>query len=336
MLFRSYKRRKRILQVILLYAIGSLNCNKNNMARVLVLGGNGFIGRNLVEELWRRGHDVYSFDLNSPDYKMENVHYLEGDFFDDFVLEQTLNDMDIIYHAICTMNPGNSNSKYIVGYERDLIQSIKLCDMMKDKNKKIIFLSSGGTVYGKQEIFPVLEESIPVPINHYGNLKLCIENAMRVFKYQNKMNIVIARIANPYGPGQDYKKGVGFIDAAMKRALNDEVIEIWGNGEVVRDYIFISDVCEALAILAERDIEYDIINISSGRGMSQNEVISIIQKFFPSIKVSYKQARTVDTDIIYLSNDRLRKIWKKPMITLENGIEYYYHYLTSSNQTKEG
>lgn len=300
-----------------------------------MLGGNGFIGRNLVEELFRRGHDVYSFDLNSPEYMLENVHYLEGDFFDDFVLEQTLKDMDIIYHAICTMNPGNSNNKYIVGYERDLIQSIKLCDMVKDKNKKIIFLSSGGTIYGKQELLPVSEESIPVPINHYGNLKLCIENTMRVFKYQNQMDIVIARITNPYGPGQDYKKGVGFIDAAMKRALNDEVIEIWGNGEVVRDYIFISDVCEALAILAECDIEYDVINISSGRGMSQNEVISVIQKFFPTLKITYKNARSVDADKIYLCNDRLREIWKKPMISLEDGIERYYHYLIKSNEANK-
>ena len=301
------------------------------MSKILVLGGNGFIGRNLVELLCLRNHEVYSFDLNYPDNKTENVHYLVGDFFDDCVLKQVLDGMDIIYHAICTMNPGNSNCKYIMGYERDLIQTMKLCDMLKDSGKKLVFLSSGGTVYGKQEVLPVTEESVPVPINHYGNLKLCIENTMRVFKYQNRMNILIARVANPYGPGQDYTKGVGFIDAAVKHAMRHETIEVWGDGEVIRDYIYISDVCEALAVLGEEDIPYDVINISSGRGVSQKQILAAVKKIFPDARVKYLDARYVDTDKIYFCNKRLRSIWGVPMVTLEEGIERYYQFLIRNN-----
>lgn len=297
------------------------------MAKVLILGGNGFIGRNLAATLLAHGQEVYSFDLNLPQEPVAGIQYLAGDFFDDYVLEHTIQGMDVIYHAICTMNPGNSNNKYIMGYERDLIQTIKLCDMLKNQSVKMIFLSSGGTVYGRQENLPVTEESLPVPINHYGNLKLCIENAMRVFRYQNQSDFVIARIANPYGPGQDYRKGVGFIDAAIKRAMNGEVIEVWGDGSVVRDYIYISDVCEALAMLGEQEVPYDVVNISSGRGVSQKEILETIRRHYPKMQVEYQAARSVDADKIYLSNARLQTLWNKDMISLEEGIEAYYDYL---------
>lgn len=302
------------------------------MAKVLILGGNGFIGRNLAYTLLEHGHKVYSFDLNRPVNPTNGICYMAGDFFDDYVLQNIIGGMDIIYHAICTINPGNSNNKYIVGYERDLIQTIKLCDLLKGTNTKLIFLSSGGTVYGKQTELPVTEDSLPSPINHYGNLKLCIENTMRVFGYQNDMNIVIARIANPYGPGQDYRKGVGFIDAVVKRAMNGETVEVWGEGNVVRDYIYITDVCEALVTLGEKEVPYDVINISSGRGVSQKEILDAIRRHYPDMKVEYQKARSVDADQIYLSNQRLMEIQKKTMILVEEGIERYYQYLTEQEE----
>lgn len=297
------------------------------MAKILVLGGNGFIGRNLLNTLIEKKHEVYSFDLHCPTDMVEGVTYMSGDFFDDYVLGHAIEGMDIIYHAICTVNPGNSNDKCVMGYERDLIQTIKLCEKLKNSDTKMVFLSSGGTVYGKQDSLPVTEETLPVPINHYGNLKLCIENAMRVYRCQNGSKFVIARIANPYGPGQDYRKGVGFIDAAIKHAMFDETIEIWGKGNVVRDYIYITDVCMALAMLGEIDVPYDVVNISSGVGVSQQDIIKVIKKHYPDVNVQYQPARSVDADKIYLCNGRLKEIWQHDFIGIEEGIEKYFDYL---------
>ena len=164
------------------------------MKKILVLGGNGFLGRNLCDYLVKQGEDVYSFDMSLPKECDAGITYLTGDFFDDYTLQQIIADKDVIYHAICTLNPGNSNEKCILGYERDFVQTAKLCSYIKDTNCRMIFFSSGGTVYGNQSVQPITETAVPVPINHYGNLKLCIENTIRTFNFQRKKNMLIPRI----------------------------------------------------------------------------------------------------------------------------------------------
>ncbi|MCR4674768.1 MAG: NAD-dependent epimerase/dehydratase family protein [Lachnospiraceae bacterium] len=293
----------------------------------MVLGGNGFICRNLVKTLVQGEDEVYSFDLHIPEKKIPKVHYLEGDFFDDYVLKNVVQGMDIVYHGICTLNPGNSNDKYMQGYTRDLVQTVKLCDLLRENNARMIFLSSGGTVYGKQPEMPIKETVLPRPINHYGNLKLCSENMIRVFNVQNDTDFRIVRISNPYGPGQDYQKGVGFIDAALKRGLAGEKVQVYGDGSVVRDYIYIEDVCNVLAHMGMDPGKHDIINLGSGRGASMQEILSIVKGFIPNLQVEYLPGRSVDVPEIYLDNHRLMKLYPSKLTTLEDGIKKYYEYL---------
>lgn len=297
------------------------------MRKILVLGGNGFIGRNLCKFLADKGEKVYSFDMSLPKEKDERIEYIDGDFFDDYTLEKIVKGMDVIYHAICTLNPGNSNEKCIVGYERDFVQTAKLCYYIKDTNCRMIFFSSGGTVYGNQEKQPILENAVPVPINHYGNLKLCIENTIRTFNFQMKKNMLVARISNPYGPGQDYHKGVGFIDAAIKRALAGETIEIWGDGTVVRDYIYIDDLCRMLYALIDYHGEIEVFNLSSNTGVSQNDIVGILKELLPEVNVVYKPGRSVDAKKIILDNTRIRSICDMQMVSIEEGIKKYYEYI---------
>ena len=297
------------------------------MRKILVLGGNGFLGRNLCTYLADRGEDVYSFDMSLPEQKDKRIKYITGDFFDDYTLETIIKGMDVIYHAICTLNPGNSNDKCIVGYERDFVQTAKLCYYLKDTDCRMIFFSSGGTVYGNQEQQPIREDAVPVPINHYGNLKLCVENTIRTFNFQMKKNMLVARISNPYGPGQDYHKGVGFIDAAIKRALNGETIEIWGEGNNVRDYIYIDDLCRMLYALVDYHGEHEVFNLSSNAGASQNDIVNILRNISPDVNVVYKPGRSVDAKKIILDNSRIRSICDFEMVPLEEGIQRYYDYI---------
>lgn len=125
---------------------------------VLILGGNGFIGANLCNHIDKESYNVFSFDIVSPERQNKDITYISGDFFDDATLKKTAEGMDIIFHAISTVNPGNSNSQYMRGYEKDFIQTIRLCELANEQNSKMIFLSSGGTVYGEQSIQPIRED----------------------------------------------------------------------------------------------------------------------------------------------------------------------------------
>ncbi len=294
---------------------------------ILILGGNGFIGTNLCNKLIEEGNEVFSFDLSEPVISNEKVNYICGDFFDLDVLKEVTKDKDIIFHAISTINPGNSNSQYMRGYTKDFIQTIKLCEIACEQESKLIFLSSGGTVYGDQIIQPIDEEVYPKPINHYGNIKLCIENTIRTFNIQNNTKFIIARISNPYGPGQDYSKGVGFIDAAIKRTISNEVIEIWGDGTIERDYIYIDNVCDMLVKLMNYDGKEEVFNLSSNRGVSLNEILGIMKKVGLEVDVCYKPARSVDVHKIILNNKRIKDIYNEKILSIEEGIEKYYNYL---------
>ena len=292
-----------------------------------MLGGNGFLGKNLCTYLADKGEKVYSFDMSLPKERDARIEYIDGDFFDDYTLEKIVQGMDVIFHAICTLNPGNSNAKCIVGYERDFVQTAKLCYYIKDTDCRMIFFSSGGTVYGNQEVQPIVETAVPVPINHYGNLKLCVENTIRTFNFQMKKNMLVARISNPYGPGQDYHKGVGFIDAAIKRALSGETIEVWGDGTVVRDYIYIDDLCKMLYALIDYHGEYEVFNLSSNTGVSQNDILEILKGILPDMKVSYAPGRSVDAKKIILDNTRIRSVCDMKMVSIEDGIRKYCEYI---------
>lgn len=297
------------------------------MKKIIIIGGCGFIGRNLCKYLLQFEYELFVFDIVSSSEHITGVNYINGDFFNDCLLEEAVADKDYIIHAISSINPGNSNEKYMQGYEKDFLQTVKLCKMIKDKDVKLIFLSSGGTVYGNHDIQPLDESVLPCPINHYGNMKLCIENVIRTFNYQMNKNMIIARISNPYGPGQDFHSGVGFIDAVLKKAIENEPIEIWGDGKNIRDYIYIEDVCRMLKSLLEYQGKIDTFNISSGVGSSQNEIVQIARRLGLDPKIVYREKRSVDVRKIILDNDKIMNIFAGRIKTLNEGIRAYYHFL---------
>lgn len=296
------------------------------MKNVLIIGGNGFIGSNLSKYL-SSSYNVYSFDIQLPKVELENVNYIVGDFFDNEFLNRSLENVDIVIHSLSTVNPGNSNTRFMQGYSRDFVQSAYLFDLCVQKNIKVIFLSSGGTVYGIQDQQPIKETALANPINHYGSVKLCIESVLKTFNKQAHSNMLIARISNPYGPGQDFNKGVGFIDAAIKKSIQKEPIEIWGDGTVIRDYIYIDDVCEMIGSLLMYEGDEEVFNISSNEGISLNDVIEEIKNLGLNPNVIYKPGRSVDVPKVILDNSKIEKIHQYKIRSFREGLSEYYNYL---------
>jgi UDP-glucose 4-epimerase len=139
--------------------------------------------------------------------------------------------------------------------------------------------------------------------------------------------MLIVRIANPYGPGQDFTRGVGFIDAALKNTINGQPITIWGDGENVRDYIYIDDVCGMIFKLLEYNGENDTFNISTGVGTSQNEIVEILRCIGLEPRVVYVESRSVDVNRIILDNSRILDVVNKQPMRLEDGVSIYRDYL---------
>lgn len=299
---------------------------------ILILGGNGFIGQNLARSLANEDNvHATVFDRTQLPFTNPNISYIEGDFFNDDDLVRALKGKDCVVHALSTINPSNSNMRYAQAYEKDVLQTIALCDELRKREIELVFLSSGGTVYGEQDIFPIKESANPLPINHYGGLKLCLENFIRVCNRQFKTRFKIARIANPYGPGQDYRKGVGFIDAVLRSALDSTALTVWGDGSIVRDYVHIDDVSRMLRNVIDYEGTYDTFNIGSGIGTSQAEIIRIAKTIFPNLQVHYEKERSVDVKSVILDISRILETDHQEPINIEMGIASYCAYL--SNKT---
>ncbi|MBO4696073.1 MAG: NAD-dependent epimerase/dehydratase family protein [Lachnospiraceae bacterium] len=300
----------------------------NKSGNIMILGGNGFIGQNLTQYFHANGYTVSVFDLKAPDNPVEGVNYLEGDFFEDANLDRITEGQDTIIHALTTINPSNSNASYMRGYSKDFVQTMKLFDRLTETKGKLLFFSSAGTIYGRyEEGRPFVENDRLRPINHYGSIKLCIETAMRAFNVQQHTHLMACRIANPYGPGQDYRKGVGFIDAVVKAVMNDTTVEIWGDGSIIRDYIYIEDLCRMLEGLVHYDGDLQTFNISTGVGTSQNEIIELFRRLGFNVKVKYLDARTVDAKCNIVSNEKIVGVTGVQCRSLEEGIKAYLRYL---------
>jgi UDP-glucose 4-epimerase len=279
-----------------------------------VLGGRGFIGVNLIHALLTEGYLVRSFDR--PNVKQLNASFgedasyeeVEGDFASEADIAQAVVGCDICFHLISTTLPKSSNADPVFDVETNLLGSIRLLNQaLKAGIKKIIFLSSGGTVYGTPIGVPITEEHPTDPICSYGITKLGIEKYLSLYRQLYGLEYTVLRLANPFGEWQRVHASQGAVAVFMAKALNGETIEIWGDGTVVRDYIYISDVVAALLLSVKYDGPLHIFNIGSGCGHSINQVLDAIEAVTKGgTKRQYTAARSFDVPVSVLSIERAK------------------------------
>jgi len=299
---------------------------------VLVIGGNGFIGSHLVDRLLASGHKVCVFDRQRELYRapLPSVDYHIGNFGNRGLVSNVLVDMDMVFHLISTTLPKTSNDDPIFDVESNVIESIFLMEKCVAYGvKKIVFVSSGGTIYGEPKILPVAEDEPKKPICSYGITKLMIEKYLFFFNHLYNLSSVIIRPSNAYGPRQNPMSIQGIIPIFLRKIIDGEPIEIWGDGEIVRDYIYIEDLADGIYQAAFLDTSNNIYNIGSGVGHSINEILRIIHKVIGrEIKVTYTKKRLADVPKIYLDISRAKEClsWK-PVTLLENGIKKTWDFI---------
>ncbi len=302
---------------------------------ILVLGGTGFIGSHLVDELTAHHHRIRVFSRkarqtpNSP----PGVEYYAGDFANPFAVAEAMQDIDAVAHLVSTTLPATSNLDPIADIQSNLTNSVHLLQTMQATGvKKILYVSSGGTIYGPGGNLPIDENTPLQPICSYGIVKAAIENYLRMFQRLYDLSPVILRVANPYGPRQGHLGTQGVIATFVDRIRKQEAINIWGDGSAVRDYVYVTDVARACRLALETET-CSCVNIASGTGHSLNDIIRQIEMTLAkTAQVHYSDARKFDVDKIILDITKAREVlgWE-PEITLPVGLQQYWQWLRSQD-----
>jgi UDP-glucose 4-epimerase len=298
----------------------------------LVLGGNGFIGSHLVDKLLAEGHSVRVFDKYGEHYRkpLTAVDYQYGDFGNRGLLMEALTDMDTVFHLISTTLPKTSNDDPAFDVQSNVIETLFLLEQcITRKIKKIIFISSGGTIYGKPSILPIPENSTTDPECSYGITKLTIEKYLALFNRLYGLEYNILRPSNVYGSRQNPDGIQGAISVFLGKIARGAPLQIWGDGKVVRDYIYIDDLVDAVSKAANIKTLDRIFNIGSGRGVSLKEIVEVIcQVTKRDICVEYQAKRTFDVPEIYLDVTRAHQQLNWSAITsLEDGISRTWDFI---------
>jgi UDP-glucose 4-epimerase len=291
----------------------------------IVLGAGGFIGTNLCRRLVREGFSVRAFSrsMHFPE-SLKGVELIQGDFTDLSGLATIIKPADTVFHLIHSMTPQSSNLDMAADLEENVKSSIRLLDICRDLDVgRIIFISSGGTVYGCASQIPTSESAPTEPITAYGISKLTIEKYLGLYFHLYGLDFRVMRVSNPFGPFQLTTKKQGVIAALISCAIRDETIEIWGDGSVVRDFVFIDDVINALLLAAEGDrVDTKIFNIGSGEGRSLRDLVYDVETALgKKLNIKWMPPRRLDVQKSVLAIDRAREVlgWK-PKTDFETGL----------------
>lgn len=310
------------------------------MTRCLILGGNGFIGSNLAQGLVRKGYDVRVFDsfqTGLPNLEVINceIEVLKGDFRTESDINNSLKNVDWLFHFISTTVPATAKKDPVYDIESNITGTVKLLQQAVNNNiKKVIYPSSGGTIYGEPVHLPVRETDPLNPLDPYAISKLTIEKYLYYFKYAYGLDFMVLRYSNPFGERQNPYGQQGVIPIFLNAIKNGERPVIYGDGSMVRDYIYISDAVEASIAALESHTSERIFNVGSGIGTSLNELLDIISDVVGrKIAADYNFKATNYIQKIVLDISRVQKEagWK-PKTSLRDGIARTWEWIRKTRE----
>lgn len=277
----------------------------------VVLGGGGFLGVNLCRRLASSGARVRAFGRRCLfQQDLAGVEWRQGDFCDTAALASAVASCDTVFHLVHTYMPQFADLNIAEDVRQNVISSLALLEISRKLEvKRIVFVSSGGIVYGPTPHVPAPEMAPTDPISAYGISKLTIEKYLHLYEHHHGLTFRVLRVANPFGPFQLPGKNQGVIAALISCAIHDREFEIWGDGSVIRDYIYVDDVVDALLLAAADDSEQRIFNIGSGRGRNLHEVMAEIEASLGvKLAVRRTKGRLIDVPVSVLAIDRARDI----------------------------
>ncbi|EPR77547.1 UDP-glucose 4-epimerase [Leifsonia rubra CMS 76R] len=298
------------------------------MSRCLVIGANGFLGSYLVDALASRGHEVTAFDRFSSQvnqYTAKNVRAFVGDFLNTSDLAEALKGQELVFHFLSTTNPATADSEPTLDIRTNISQSVEFFRLCVDHSiRKLYFASTGGAIYGDQDLQKYAETSPTLPVSPYGIGKLTLENYLRYFHAKHGLESVSLRISNPYGPRQHPHRKQGLIPIALKQIASERPVIRFGSGTMTRDYIFANDVSQIIAGIAGASMSHQIYNLGSAKGHTVTEVLNTIREVTGrDFEVREHQTPPTFVESVILDTTRLEAEMPEgilPLSSLRDGI----------------
>ncbi|KAA8815639.1 epimerase [Bifidobacterium rousetti] len=307
------------------------------MRKIVILGGNGFLGRRLAERFSQDSdNSVIVYDHKLPVYnrRLSNVEYVSGEFVAGYDFGSLVRNAYLVVHLISTSVPGTEKGP-LDEIHANVIPSVELFDACVSENvDRLVFLSSGGTIYGGSAYRANRETDPPCPYNTYGLQKVMIEQTLQLTSHCSSMQYQIIRLSNPYGPGQNPHGPLGLITKLVYQATNHDTIHIFGDGSVVRDFIYIDDAIQGIIDIIERGERNSIYNLGRGTGVSVSDVIATIGAVLPeSLDIVYEPARKVDAPYSVLDISKYRMISTiDEFISLAEGVKRTHDFFITHSE----
>ena len=311
--------------------------------KILVLGASGFIGSHLCEALLKQGYYVLAFSRRlSPHLSFlldayRDFEWFEGSWDNHQDLTRTMRGINVVFHLISSNTPISSTNNVLEEFNRNIDNTFQLLDIMRSYNvDKIVYLSSGGAVYGEQSVIPIPETAPTNPVSPYGIAKLTIEKIIHMYWHLYGLSYCIFRPSNVFGPRQNLQKKQGVISIFIRQVLESKPIEIWGSSSIRKDYIYIDDCISAMI----KSLSYQdscLFNLGSSVGISLEEIFNyIFQIHGSSVDIIYKSSISHDVPLSILDTTKLRQVlqWEcKTEFTL--GVKNTYIYIKKLMQSQE-
>jgi UDP-glucose 4-epimerase len=290
----------------------------------LVLGGAGFLGSHLCEKLVNQGWRVRVFDRSSASKRLSTslpIEYVTGHFTDTVLLSRALENVQVVFHLIGTPDLLAAETDPDGDFAAYVAPTVQLLELAR-RVEKVVYVSSGGTIYGKPRMLPIPEEHPTNPVSGLGRRNLVIENWLRRSAQRSGFEYKILRVANAYGERQPAHRRQGAVAVFVDRLMRDEAIEVWGDGQQVRDYVYAGDVADALVRAADDHSDTCVFNVGSGQGITLLDLIERLSRALGrESHVRFRPGREFDVPVSVLDVRRARDIlgWE-PKVSLEDAV----------------
>jgi UDP-glucose 4-epimerase len=304
--------------------------------KALVIGGNGFIGSHLVDQLVALGWEVIVLDFQGRRYDPlpAGVHFIFGDLSQSYLVREALTGVDVVFHLAWSTIHEVSNQDPAADINANLVPTVHLIEASRLAGiKRFVFISSGGTVYGPADRFPIPETHPQDPVTAYGITKLAAEKYLNLFHHLYGFDYAVLRPSVPYGPRQNPLGKQGAVSVFLHRISRDLPITIWGDGNVKRDYFFVGDLISALVAAGEQPLSQErIFNIGGQQEISLNCLVEKAEAVIgKKARVEFQLERKFDAPRILLDTNRAGRVlaWEA-RIPLDEGLVRTWQWMSQA------